>query len=45
MPHAPERVAVGSLLASIGAEAGGVEIDVDRRQIAREPLDLRLTQG
>lgn len=37
----PDRVAVGSLLASIGAEVGGVEIEGERRQIAREPVDLR----
>lgn len=36
----PTRVRVGSLLASIGREAGGVELDVDRTRTAREPIDL-----
>jgi antitoxin FitA len=36
----PDRVKVGSLLASIGQEAGGVELAVTRDKASREPLDL-----
>ena len=36
----PDRVRVGSLLASIGQDAGGVDLIVPRDQTSREPLDL-----
>jgi antitoxin FitA len=36
----PDRVRVGALLASIGRDAGGVELDITRQQTSREPLDL-----
>jgi plasmid stability protein len=36
----PERVRVGSLLASIGQDAGGVDLVVPREDAGREPLDL-----
>jgi antitoxin FitA len=36
----PGRVKVGSLLASIGQEAGGIELAVTREKTSREPLDL-----
>jgi plasmid stability protein len=36
----PGRVKVGSLLASIGQEAGGIELAVTREKTGREPLDL-----
>lgn len=32
---------VGSLLATIGKELDGVDLDVDRQQVPREPPDLR----
>lgn len=35
-----DRVRVGSLLASIGQDAGGVEVAVTRATTSREPLDL-----
>jgi len=34
-----DRVKVGSLLASIGQDAGGVELAVTRERTSREPLD------
>lgn len=38
---APEdRTRLGSLLAGIGRETGGVELDVARRQESRDPVDL-----
>jgi plasmid stability protein len=36
----PGRVKVGSLLASIGQETGGIELAVTRDKTSREPLDL-----
>lgn len=36
----PERVRVGSLLAEIAREAGGVDLDVDRDRTPRDPIDL-----
>jgi plasmid stability protein len=36
----PDRVKVGSLLASIGQDAGGVDLAVPREKTGREPLDL-----
>lgn len=36
----PGRVKVGSLLASIGQGAGGIEVTVTREKTSREPLDL-----
>jgi antitoxin FitA len=35
-----ERVRLGTLLAKIGADAGGVDLDVARDRRTREPLDL-----
>jgi plasmid stability protein len=34
------RVKLGSLLAEIGREAGGVELDIQRDQTSAEPIDL-----
>jgi len=36
----PDRVKLGSLLRSIGAAAGGVDLDVTRDQTEPEPLDF-----
>jgi len=36
----PQRVHVGSLLAEIGRDAGGVELDVSRDQSDCDPIDL-----
>lgn len=36
----PERVRLGSLLAGIGRDAGGVELELPRNRDDREPLDL-----
>lgn len=36
----PERVRIGSLLADIGREAGGVDLDLSRDQTVHEPIDL-----
>jgi len=35
-----DRVKVGSLLASIGQDAGGVELEIAREKTIREPLEL-----
>lgn len=35
------RIRLGSLLQEIGVAAGGVDLDIERRQVAREPLDLQ----
>ena len=35
-----DRVRVGSLLASIGQDAGGVELEIAREKTIREPLEL-----
>lgn len=35
-----DRVRVGSLLASIGQDAGGVELEISRDKTIREPLEL-----
>lgn len=35
-----DRVKVGSLLASIGQDAGGVELAITRDKTSREPQDL-----
>lgn len=35
-----DRVKVGSLLAAIGQDAGGVELAVAREKTSRAPLDL-----
>lgn len=34
------RIKVGSLLASIGRDAGGVDLAVTRAKTSREPIDL-----
>ena len=36
----PEHVKLGSLLASIGEDVDGVDLELDRRRQAREPVDL-----
>ena len=36
----PDRVRLGSLLAGMGHEAGGVELDIARDRTPAEPLDL-----
>ncbi|HEY8474767.1 MAG TPA: antitoxin [Natronosporangium sp.] len=36
----PDRVKLGSLLASIGQDVGGVELSVTRERTSRDPLDL-----
>lgn len=36
----PNRIKVGSLLASIGQEAGGVDLDTARDQTPRAPRDF-----
>lgn len=36
----PGRVHLGSMLESIGKEAGGVDLDIARDRTGREPLDL-----
>ena len=36
----PGELRLGTLLASVGAELGGVELDVERDQEAPEPLDF-----
>lgn len=36
----PDRVRVGSLLAEIGREFGGVDLDVRRDDTSGEPIDL-----
>lgn len=36
----PQRVRLGSLLTDIGVAAGGADLDVQRDQVSREPLDL-----
>jgi plasmid stability protein len=36
----PDRVRLGSLLASIGQDAGGVDLAAPRDKTSREPLDL-----
>ncbi|MDT0203019.1 hypothetical protein [Nocardioides sp. AE5] len=33
-----ERIRLGSLLANLGAEAGGVDIDIERGRTPREPI-------
>jgi antitoxin FitA len=38
--EAPERIKLGSLLAAIGRDAGGVDLDITRDQTPRDPLDL-----
>ena len=35
-----QRVKLGSLLAEIGREAGGVELDIQRDRTPAEPIDL-----
>lgn len=35
-----ERVKLGSLLAEIGREAGGVDLDITRDRTPAEPIDL-----
>ncbi len=35
-----QRVKLGSLLAEIGREAGGVELDIQRDRTSAEPIDL-----
>lgn len=37
---AADRPKLGSLLASIGAEIGGVELDITRKSTSSEPIDL-----
>ncbi|GGB33032.1 putative plasmid stability protein y4jJ [Tistrella bauzanensis] len=34
------RIRLGSLLAAIGREAGGVTLDIDRDRTPAEPIDL-----
>jgi plasmid stability protein len=36
----PERVKLGSLLAQIGREAGGVEINIERDQTPTKPVSF-----
>lgn len=36
----PERVKLGSLLAQIGLEAGGVELNIERDQTPTKPISL-----
>lgn len=36
-----ERIRLGSLLQEIGTASGGLDLDIERRHVAREPLDLR----
>ncbi len=36
-----ERVCLGSLLAAIGREVGGADLEIERRVEAGEPIDLR----
>lgn len=36
-----DRVKVGSLLASIGQDAGGAELAITREKTSRKPVDLR----
>ncbi|MFT4296912.1 MAG: antitoxin [Micropruina sp.] len=36
----PDRVRLGSLLAGIGREAGGVDLDISRDRTPSEPIDL-----
>lgn len=38
--EAADRIKLGSLLASIGREAGGVDLEAPRNQTPREPLNL-----
>ncbi|MEZ5121802.1 MAG: antitoxin [Solirubrobacterales bacterium] len=38
--EAADRIKLGSLLASIGREAGGVDLETPRNQTPREPLNL-----
>lgn len=35
-----DRMKLGSVLVSIGREAGGVDLEIPRNQAPREPLDL-----
>ena len=35
-----DRIRVGSLLASIGQDAGGVDLAIAREKTSREPLDF-----
>lgn len=35
-----EARGLGSLLAEIGAQAGGIELEIERDRTAREPLDF-----
>jgi antitoxin FitA len=34
------RVKLGSMLAEIGREVGGVELDIEREKTPTEPVDL-----
>ena len=36
----PERVKLGSMLAQIGREAGGVELNIERDQAQTEPISF-----
>jgi antitoxin FitA len=36
----PERIKFGSLLAQIGREAGGVELDIERDQTPTKPISF-----
>lgn len=36
----PQRVKLGSLLAQIGREAGGVELDIERDQTPTKPISF-----
>ena len=36
----PERVKLGSLLAQIGREAGGVELNIERNQSPTKPISF-----
>ncbi len=38
--RAPERVKLGSLLAQIGREAGGVELNIERDQTPTKPISF-----
>ena len=38
--HPPNRVKLGSLLAKIGREAGGVDLEITRDRTPADPIDL-----
>lgn len=36
----PDKVQLGSLMAGIGRDAGGADLEIERDQRGREPIDL-----